>query len=143
MADHTAAPYSGTRTAERSGLAVGFIVFAAVMMMMSGAFQVVAGLVALFSDEFFVVARDNVFRFDMTTWGWIHLVFGVVMVAAGVGLLAARTWARLFGIALALLSAVVSFAFLPYYPAWGLVVVALDVFVIWALAAHGRDVLGG
>jgi hypothetical protein len=141
MADHAASPYAtAARTQETSGVAVGFIVFASMMMILSGSFQVITGLIALFNDEFYVATANYVFQFDVTTWGWIHLLLGVVVAAAGIGLLAARTWARVVGITIAMLSALVSFAWLPYYPVWALVVITLDVFVIWALAAHGDDI---
>jgi hypothetical protein len=71
--------------------------------------------------------------------GWIHLILGIVVALAGVGLLAGRTWARVVGITLAVLSAIANFMFVPHYPFWALLVIALDVFVIWALAAHGRE----
>ncbi len=87
----------------------------------------------------FVATREYLFQFDITTWGWIHLLLGIVVALAGVGLLAGRTWARVVGITLALLSAVANFMFIPHHPVWALLVIALDVFVIWALAAHGRE----
>jgi hypothetical protein len=123
-----------------SGWAIGFILFAAIMMIMAGVFQAFAGLVALFENEFYVATRNYLFKFDATAWGWIHLVLGVLVVLAGWGLLSGRTWARVVGITLAVLSAIANFAFIPYYPFWSLLIIALDIFVIWALAAHGRDV---
>jgi hypothetical protein len=123
-----------------SGWAVGFILFAAIMMIMAGIFQALAGLVALFNDTFYVATREYVFKFDATSWGWIHLILGIVVAVAGWGLLSGRTWARVVGITVAVLSAIANFAFIPYYPFWALTVITLDVFVIWALAAHGRDV---
>jgi hypothetical protein len=120
-----------------SGWAIGFISFAAIILIMSGAFQALAGLVAIFEDQFFVATENYLFQFDATTWGWIHLLLGIVIVAAGFGLLAGRTWARVLGITLALLSAIANFLFIPYYPFWSLLVIALDVMIIWALAAHG------
>ncbi|WP_432936998.1 DUF7144 family membrane protein [Kribbella sp. CA-253562] len=125
---------------EVSSWAVGFILFAGVMMIMAGTFQVFAGLVALFENEFFVATRNYVFQFDATAWGWIHLLGGVVVAAAGLAVIAGQTWARVVGIVLAGLSALANFAFIPYYPFWALTVIAIDIFVIWALAAHGRDV---
>jgi hypothetical protein len=125
---------------EVSNWAIGFILFAGVMMIMAGTFQVFAGLVALFENEFYVATRNYMFQFDATTWGWIHLLGGVLVAAAGFAVVAGQTWARGVGIFLAGLSALANFAFIPYYPFWALTVIALDVFVIWALAAHGRDV---
>jgi hypothetical protein len=124
---------------ETSGLAAGFILFAAIMMIMAGTFQALAGLVAIFENQFYVATREYVFQFDATTWGWIHLVLGVIVVLAGWGLLSGQTWARVVGITLALLSAIANFMFIPDYPFWSMIVIALDIFVIWALAAHGRE----
>jgi hypothetical protein len=131
---------SGARAGEAtSGWAVGFILFAAIMMIMAGVFQAIAGLVAIFENEFYVATRNYLFQFDATTWGWIHLLVGLLVAFAGWGLLSGRTWARVVGITLAMLSAIANFLFIPYYPLWSLLIITLDVFVIWAIAAHGRD----
>jgi hypothetical protein len=122
-----------------SGWAVGFILFAAIMMIMAGTFQAIAGLVAIFENEFYVATRNYLFQFDATTWGWVHLLIGLVVAFAGWGLLSGRTWARVVGITVAMLSAIANFLFIPYYPFWSLLIITLDVFVIWAIAAHGRD----
>jgi hypothetical protein len=141
MSEQAASQYrSAGREKEASGWAVGFILFAAIMMVMSGLFQAFAGLVALFENEFYVATRNHLFQFDATSWGWIHLLVGLVVAAAGFAVMAGRTWGRVVGITLAVLSAVANFAFIPYYPFWSLTVIALDIFVIWALTAHGRDV---
>jgi hypothetical protein len=142
MTEQVPPQYGAAGRADRatSGWAVGFILFAAIMMMMAGVFQALAGLVAIFENEFYVATRNYLFKFDATTWGWIHLILGVVVALAGWGLLSGRTWARAVGITLALLSAIANFLFIPYYPFWSLLIIALDVFVIWALAAHGGDV---
>jgi hypothetical protein len=139
MSEQAAPQYrSAGRAAEAtSGWAVGFILFAAIMMIMIGIFQAIAGLVAIFENEFYVATRSYLFQFDATTWGWIHLIAGVIIAFAGWGLLSGRTWARVVGITLAVLSAIANFAFIPYYPFWALIIIALDVLVIWALAAHG------
>jgi hypothetical protein len=140
MADR-ASRYSGgwEQQATPSG-AIGFILFAAVMMILIGIFQGIAGLVALFDDNFYLTTREYVFQLDISTWGWVHLILGIVVALAGVGLLAGRTWARVVGITLAVLSASANFLFIPKHPLWALLVIALDVVVIWALAAHGREV---
>jgi hypothetical protein len=124
---------------QTSGWAVGFIMFAAIMMIMSGVFQALQGLVAIFENEFYVATRNYTFQFDATTWGWIHLVIGLLVAFAGYGLLSGRTWARAAAIALAVLSAISNFLFIPYYPFWSLLIITLDIFVIWAIAAHGGD----
>jgi hypothetical protein len=128
----------GVSDARPSGWAVGFVVFAAVMMMLAGGFQTIAGIAAIFEDEFFVVGPNYVYDIDVTAWGWIHLILGVILFAAGAGVLSGATWARVVGITLASLSAFANFFFIPYYPVWSIVIIALDVAVIWALSVYGR-----
>ncbi|HJW35342.1 MAG TPA: hypothetical protein VJ769_01785 [Actinomycetes bacterium] len=132
---------SGARRAEQetSGTAVGFILFAAIMMLMAGSFQALQGLVGILENEFYVATPNYLFEFDATTWGWIHLLVGLLVAFAGWGLLSGRTWARVVAITVALLSAIANFLFIPYYPFWALTVITLDIFVIWAVAAHGRE----
>jgi hypothetical protein len=139
MADDVSQYGRASRTAEdSSGWAVGFTLFAALMMIMAGVWQGLAGLIAIFENEFYVATRNYLFELDATTWGWIHLLLGVIVGLAGLGLLAGQTWARVVGITLAVLSAIANFLFIPYYPFWSILIIAVDVFVIWALAAHGR-----
>jgi hypothetical protein len=122
---------------QTSGWAVGFIMFAAIMMIMAGVFQALQGLIAIFENEFYVATRNYLFQFDATSGGWILLSRGLVVGFAGYGLLSGRTWARATAIALAVLSAISNFLFIPYYPFWSLLIITLDIFVIWAIAAHG------
>ncbi len=120
--------------------AITWAFFAAVMLMIAGAFQLIAGVVAILEDEFYVVGREWTFQFDVSTWGWIHALLGVVLVLVGVGILTGNLAARIVGVIVAGLSAIVNFAFLPWYPVWAIVVIAIDIAIIWALTAHGRDV---
>ena len=128
-----------TNTRSRAGGRRGVILFAGNLMIMIGGFHAIAGLVALLQDSFYVVAPNYLFEFDVTTWGWIHLIAGIMVVFAGFGVMSGQTWARVVGIMLAVLSAFANFGFIPYYPVWSLLIIALDVFVIWALATHGRE----
>jgi hypothetical protein len=125
---------------ETSSWAAGGILFAGLMMIMVGIWQALEGLIAIFENEFYVATRNYLFQFDATTWGWIHLIVGVIVAFAGWGLLSGRTWARVVAITLAVLRAIANFLWLPYYPFWSLLIIAVDVFVIWAIAAHGREV---
>jgi hypothetical protein len=141
MTEQTSTQYRAARQdqqAPRRG-ATGLVVFAGVMMIMAGSFQAVQGLVGLLANEFYVSTRNYLFQFDATSWGWIHLLVGLLVLAAGLAVLVGQTWGLVIGIILAGLSALANFAFIPYYPFWSLTIIALDVFVIWALAAHGRD----
>jgi hypothetical protein len=129
-------------TREISGWQVGFAVFAGVMLMLIGVFHALTGLAAIIEDEFFVVGSNYAYEFDATAWGWIHLIYGVILVFAGYGIFQGAMWARLVGITLAAISAVGNFFFIPYQPIWALLIIALDVLVIAALSAYGREAAG-
>jgi hypothetical protein len=121
-----------------SGWAVGMIVFAGSIMIMAGVFQSIAGLAAILDDSFIVVTPNYVFDLDTTVYGWVHLIIGVVLGFAGWGVFSGATWARGVGMLLAMLSAIANFFFIPYYPVWAIVIIALDVAIIWALAIWNR-----
>jgi hypothetical protein len=137
--DAYSSPAARRADLETSSWAVGFILFAAIMMIMAGVFQAIQGLVGIFENEFYVPTRNYLFQFDATTWGWTHLILGLLVAFAGYGLLSGKTWARTVAIFLAVISAIANFAFIPYYPFWSLLIITLDVFVIWAIAAHGGE----
>jgi hypothetical protein len=118
----------------------GWVIFGGVMMIMVGAFQVIEGLVALFDEGFYLVSRNGlIVNVDYNTWGWVHLVIGLVAVLAGVGLLAGNMVARVVGVAIAFLSALVNLAFLSAYPVWSTIMITLDVIVIYAITVHGGE----
>lgn len=123
---------------------VGWIGFAGVAMVILGVFHVVQGLVALLKQDYFVV-RSNGLLVDVgyTAWGWVHLVVGAVVLVAGFMVFAGQVWARAVGTAAAVVSAISSIAFLAAYPAWSVLVIALDVVVIWALTVHGAEIRAG
>lgn len=129
---------TGTATAPwKSGL----LVFAGTIMIVGGIFQALAGIVALFRNEVYVVGLNYIYSFDLTTWGWIHLIVGIVVAIAGAAVLTGQLWGRIVGVGLAVISMLTNFMFVPYYPLWSLLVIALDVFVIWALCSAGRKPL--
>ena len=132
----------GRGTAATSPWVVGLAVFAGILMIVTGLFQAVTGLVALFRNEVYVVGVDHVFSLDVTSWGWIHLIVGILVGVAGAAVLTGQLWGRLVGIGLALLSMIANFLFIPYYPIWSLLIIALDVFVIWALCSYDREAAG-
>jgi hypothetical protein len=120
-----------------SGWALGGVLFAACMLMLAGTFQLLAGLVALIDDDFYVVTRNYTFDLDVTAWGWIHLIIGAALLLVGLGLFNRSTWAGVGALAIAILSAIANFFFIPYYPIWALVLIGIDVWVIWALTRPG------
>jgi hypothetical protein len=123
-----------------SSWAIGFTAFAAVIMIMAGGFQAFSGIAALAKDEFYVATPNYVLNFDATQWGWTHLLLGLLVLFAGFAVLSGQTWGRVVAIILVVLSALANFAFIPVYPFWSITVIALDVFILWALMAHGRDI---
>ena len=124
-----------------SGTAVGFTMFAGVLMIMMGVWHAMVGFAAILEDQFLVATPNYVFELDATSWGWIHLIAGVIVAFAGFGVFSGAVWARSIGVLVAALSAIANFAFIPYYPVWSIVIIAADIAVIWALTVHGRDIV--
>jgi hypothetical protein len=119
----------------------GWVVFAGVMLIMLGTFQIIQGLVALFDDGFYLVNSNGlVVDVDYNTWGWVHTGIGLVGVGAGLGLLAGNMAARVVGVVIACLSALVNLAFIAAYPVWSTIMITIDVIVIYAIIVHGREV---
>ena len=119
-------------------LAAGIgVMFAATLMIVGGIMQVFQAISAIANDEFFVTLPNYVVTLDVSTWGWIHLVFGILVVISGMYLYSGSRAAAIFALVLAVLSAIANFGFIPYYPVWALFIVAVDVFVIWAIARSG------
>jgi hypothetical protein len=120
---------------------VGWVVFGAAMMVLLGTFHAIAGLVALFNETYFVApAADLVVSVSYDTWGWAHLIGGLVVLGVGIGLFTGATWARVLGVGIAMLSAIVNLAFLAAYPVWSIMMITLAVLVIYAITAHGAEI---
>jgi hypothetical protein len=119
---------------ESSDSAYGVSIFAGVLLATLGAFEMLQGFSAVLKDDVFVTGVDYSYKIDLTTWGWIHMLIGAIGVAVGVGIIMGKVWAHSAGIGFAVLSALAQFAFLPYYPVWSMLIIAMDILVIWALA---------
>jgi len=121
----------------------GYIGFAAMMLILIGCFHAVAGFVGIFKDGYYVVPKKELLvSVDYTAWGWAHLIFGIVAILVAVGLMAGKTWARIFGVAFAIVSAITNLAFLQAQPVWSTLLIAFDVVLIWAITVHGREMSG-
>ncbi|WP_127359371.1 DUF7144 family membrane protein [Actinacidiphila soli] len=130
----------GTESSSGSVWASSWIAFAGVMMIFGGAMAIFEGISAIAKDDVFVTIANYAYTFNLTSWGWIHLVLGVLVVLAGAALFSGAMWARVTGIVLAGLSMIANFMWLPYYPVWAIVLIAVDAFVIWALCVGtGRE----
>ena len=119
--------------------ATGLTIFAAAFMMISGVLTAIQGIVALANSDFYVVGRKYTFQFDITAWGWILLLLGLVVAAVGAFLYMGQTWARWTALIVVALSMIANFAWVPYYPVWGIIVLALCGAVIWALTIDTRE----
>ncbi|MGW5043463.1 DUF7144 family membrane protein [Streptomyces griseoluteus] len=129
---------------EYNGLAQGGAVFAGVLMLVNGILHIFQGISAIALDDVYARINAYVYKIDLTGWGWILLVAGVIVVAAGIGVLMGAAWARVVGIVIVSLGLILQFLFLPYAPIWSLITIALDFFIIWALATwdpEGRPVV--
>ncbi|GGW42260.1 hypothetical protein GCM10010503_18300 [Streptomyces lucensis JCM 4490] len=139
----TATPTSREHTAKYAW-AAGLMLFAAVMLTLVGLLDIFRGIMAIAQDQVFVTTRNYVFQFDLTGWGWIHLILGVVAVMVSIGLYQAATWARVAGVAIAGLVIIANFLSLPYFPVWSVLMIAMSGFIIWALCvARQEDVAPG
>lgn len=118
----------------------GWVVFAGVLLIVMGAFQAIEGLVALFDKGYYLVAPSGlVVDVNYNTWGWVHLAIGVIAILTGLGLLAGNMVARVLGVSIAVLSAIVNMAFISAYPIWSTIIIAVDILVIYAIIVHGRE----
>jgi len=127
-------------TSTKGLVAYGVTAFAGVMLATVAVFQILEGISAIAKDDVLVAGPKYTYKFDVTTWGWIHLILGIIALAVGIGILMGQTWSRVAGIAIAALSCLSNFAFLPYYPVWSLVILSFNAFVIWALCTQlSRD----
>jgi hypothetical protein len=118
---------------------VGWVAFASFMMMLGGFFQAFEGLTAIVKDQFFVVTPSALISVDVSTWGWIHLLVGILLIFAGSAVMQGKIWGRTLGVLLALASAIVNLAFIPYYPIWSILIIVVDVLVVYALVVHGGE----
>jgi len=137
--DNSYSSSPSAHTARPAGWVVGLSLFAGVLMIITGVFNAMEGVVALFRNEVYLATPRYLFALDLTTWGWIQLILGLIVLAAGFGVVTGQLWGRVVGITIALLSMLANFAFIPYYPVWSLLIIALNVFVIWALCVYNRD----
>jgi hypothetical protein len=124
---------------EPSAGAIGWITFAGIVMVVGGGFAVLQGLAWLINSDNFP-GKDQVFSGQATTWGWVQLIVGVIVVLAGFGVFTGNVLARTVGVLAAALSMLTSFVSITFYPVWGIIVIAIDIAIIWALTAHGRDI---
>jgi|SoiMethySBSTD1v2_1073268.scaffolds.fasta_scaffold1906302_2 hypothetical protein len=126
-------------TAVKNAWAEGVTYFAISLLIVVGILQILQGLAAVTSDQLYAAAPGQALVMSLNTWGWVHLVMGIIAVAVAVGLFYGKTWARWAGMTIAGLQALAQFLFMPFYASWSIVILALDVAIIWALATYRSD----
>jgi hypothetical protein len=124
---------------ESSGWAAGWITFAGIALILIGVFHAIAGFAEIIDSDSYVLTQQYVLKFNATTWGWIHLIGGIIVIFAGFGVFRGAVWARTVGVIIAMISAIANFAWLLYMPLWSILMIFIDVSIIWALTVHGRD----
>ncbi|MBT2267154.1 DUF7144 family membrane protein [Rhodococcus erythropolis] len=125
----------------KQGVAKGSALGGAVLLVTVGVLEILQGISAISDDDVTVVGPEYTYQFDLTSWGWIHLVLGVLVTAVGIMLFTGATWARVGAIVFCSLSILANFLWLPHSPWWSIIIIALDVFVIWAVATWNPDVI--
>lgn len=128
-----------TEWGARSAWAAGWTGAAAVLMTFGGIMAIFQGIAAIAQDDVFVTTHNFTYAFSLTGWGWIHLILGALVLAAGLALFTGAAWARATGVALAGLSMIANFVWLPYAPVWSIVLIVIDGFIIWALCSPRRE----
>ena len=121
-----------------SPAAVGGTLLAGTLLVLAGLWGFFVGITGVLKGAFYTVVPTYTFNYSIHSWGWTHLIIGVVAFAVGVSLLLGMAWARYVGVAIAVIDAIANFMFIPYYPLWSIIVIAIDLFIIWALLSVGR-----
>ncbi len=117
----------------------GWIAFAGVMMIIGGSLNLLYGIIAAVNDEWVVWTNRGDVYLDISEWGWVHIILGAIVLLSGIGVFSGNILARTVGVVVAGISLIANFFFIPVYPIWAITVIVLDMLVIWALTAHGRE----
>jgi hypothetical protein len=118
---------------------VGWVYFASLMMIIVGVFQAIVGFLTLFNDEYLLITPRNLIFMDATSWGWSHMLMGLLIVFAGYAVMSGKVWGRTLGVIMALVSAVANLSYMTANPFWAMTLVIVDFMVIYALTVHGHE----
>lgn len=108
-------------------------VFAGILLMIAGALNVLQGITAIANDDVYRRIGNYTFKFDVTAWGWIHLILGLLVAGVGWGAYTGATWAKVSGVVIVALAIVGNFMWLPYQTGWAIVLIAIDILALWSL----------
>jgi hypothetical protein len=120
----------------------GWIGFAGWLLIVIGMLDFFQGLIAVIRKEYYVLSANSIIVFDLTTWGWITMIWGIVLVFAGWGLLSRSSWARWFAIVAVTINVIELLGFVgsAAYPLWTLTAITLSIVVLYGLIVHWGDV---
>lgn len=118
---------------------VGWIGFASFLLLLAGVIHLIAGFVALLSNDVYVIGEQNLYILDYTQWGWVHVIGGLLAITGSISLLKGHTYGRIIAVAVALASAVANAAFVPVYPIWSLLIITIDILIVYAVIVHGGE----
>ena len=114
----------------------GWAFFVGILLFIVGVMNIIWGLKALFNDEALTVGEKGLIVWDITTWGWIHMILGIVMICTALGLFAGQGWARWVGILFVMINAFGQVAWMATYPIWSILIITLDIIIIYQLTAR-------
>ncbi|MGD9985441.1 DUF7144 family membrane protein [Pseudonocardia sp.] len=137
MTTRTDDTYAARQT--ESSAQKGLVLFAGLMMIVCGVYHALSGVAAVLRDQVYLTTPQYTFEFDLTAWGWTHLILGAVLIVVGIAVVQGVAWGAMVGIGVAVLSLVANFLFLPHYPLWSILIIAVDVAIIYALTARLRN----
>lgn len=118
---------------------VGWAYFAAVMLLAVGGMQIVAGLVSIFNENYYIVTSSGLIAFDYATWGWMYLLIGSIALLTGFGLLTGSAFARVVAVIIAVIAMIGNVAFLSAYPLWSIIALIVNGLIIYSLTIHGSE----
>lgn len=117
----------------------GWILFASIMMILSGIVHLVYGLGGIFSQDWYAYTSTGAYVFSLTTWGWTVLITGILLILSALLLMAGNMVGRVIGVVLALASIVFNAALIGAAPIWSIIAITVDIFIIYAIVAHGSE----
>jgi len=129
----------GARPDRDTSAWVGWVYFAAFLLILNGAFQTIMGILAIFSGQIYTVTNDSVILFNLAGWGFVHILFGILLISAGSALFNGQLWARIFAVIMATLGVISQLMFISAYPFWSIIAIVVNLAIIYALTVHGPE----
>ncbi len=117
----------------------GWVVFAGIMMVIGGALWAIQGLIAVFNGDLVIFGDEGALFLNVTGWGWVHMILGLLLLLSGILVMRGNLFGRTIAVILVTLSIIVNFIWLPVYPVWAIVIIVIDVFILYAVIVHGKE----